>query len=141
MVVSSFEYRLKKFNKLYMSKLKSVIGIILLIGLWSCEETSKLPDPLEAGWNNTAVCEVLVDNDEMRVLKCSFAPGVGHDKHYHPAHYAYAISGSRFRIEDKDGIREVDFPTGSNYYSEGVEWHKALNIGDSNAVVLIIENK
>lgn len=120
-----------------------ILGIILLtvIALGSCTSKSNLPDPLEAGWNNTAVCEVLVDNDKMRVLKCSFAPGVGHDKHYHPAHYAYAISGSRFRIEDTNGVREVDFPTGSNYYSEGVEWHKALNIGDSTAVVLIVENK
>lgn len=119
------------------------MGVLVLVMsvLGGCDSGSKLPDPLEAGWNNTAVCEVLIDNDEMRVLKCSFAPGVGHDKHYHPAHYAYAIAGSRFRIEDKNGVREVDFPTGSNYYSEGVEWHKALNIGDSNAVVLIIENK
>jgi len=120
-----------------------IVGsVVLMMSVFgSCTSENSLPDPLEAGWNNTAVCEVLVDNDKMRVLKCSFAPGVGHDKHYHPAHYAYAISGSRFRIEYKDGVREVDFSTGSNYYSEGVEWHKALNIGDSTAVVLIVENK
>lgn len=100
-----------------------------------------LPDPLAAGWNDKAVCIVLEDNEAVRVLRCTFAPGVGHDKHFHAAHYAYAISGSRFRVEDENGIREVDFSTGSNYYSEGVNWHQVLNIGDSTAVVLIIEPK
>lgn len=100
-----------------------------------------LPDPLQAGWKGEAVCEVLEDNEKLRVLQCTFAPGVGHEKHFHKPHFAYAIAGSRFRLEDENGIREVDFPTGSEYYSEGVEWHTALNIGDSTAVVLIIEPK
>ncbi len=124
-----------------MKSIKTLSIVFILVSFWSCTSDNELPDPLQAGWNNTAVCEVMVDNEEMRVLKCTFAPGVGHDKHYHPAHYAYAISGSRFRIEDESGIREVDFPTGSNYYSEGVKWHKALNIGDSTAVFLIVEPK
>ena len=123
-------------------KLIKMFSIALILGvIISCSSKNELPDPLEAGWNNSSVCEVLVDNEKVRVLQCTFAPGVGHDKHYHPAHYAYAVSGSRFRIEDADGIREVNFPTGSNYYSAGVNWHKALNIGDSTAVVLIMEPK
>lgn len=101
----------------------------------------KLPDPLNAGWNDEAVCILLEENEDIRVLRCTFEPGVGHEKHFHAAHYAYAISGSRFRVEDEKGIREVDFPTGSNYYSDGVNWHQVLNIGDSTAVVLIIEPK
>lgn len=100
-----------------------------------------LPDPLQAGWNDKPVCKVLKENVSIRVLKCTFEPGVGHEKHMHKAHYAYAISGSRFRIEDESGIREVDFNSGSNYYSEGVKWHQVLNIGDSTAVVLIVEPK
>lgn len=100
-----------------------------------------LPDPLAAGWNDAKVCEVLEENENIRVLRCTFEPGIGHEKHFHAAHYAYAISGSRFRVEDEKGIREVDFTTGSNYYSNGVNWHQVLNIGDSTAVVLIIEPK
>ena len=117
-------------------------SVLLVLSInYGCTSESNLPDPLEAGWNNSAVCQVLIDNEKVRMLKCSFAPGIGHDKHYHASHVAYAVSGSRFRIEDENGIREVDFPTGSNYYSEGVKWHQVLNIGDSTAVVLIIENK
>ncbi len=121
-----------------MLKLSLLCSLILC---FSCKPKNDLPDPLLAGWNNQAVCEVLEENDELRILRCTFAPQIGHEKHYHPPHYAYAVQGSRFRIEDSEGVREVDFPTGANYYSEGVEWHQALNIGDSTAVVLIIEPK
>ncbi len=100
-----------------------------------------LPDPLSAGWQGEAVCEVLIDNDKVRTLKCSFPPGVGHERHYHKAHFGYALSGSRFRITDQKGVREVDVPTGTHFYNEGIEWHEVLNIGDSLAVFLIMEPK
>lgn len=101
----------------------------------------RLPDPLEAGWNGERVCEVIEDNDQVRVLRCTFRPGMGHEKHYHKPHFGYAVAGSTFRIEDTIGIREVSFPSGGHFYSEGTPWHEALNIGDSTAVFLIIEPK
>jgi quercetin dioxygenase-like cupin family protein len=100
-----------------------------------------LPDPLKAGWNNQAVCEVVEENSKLRVLKCTFSPGVGHERHYHPAHFGYTIKGSKFRITDTTGTREVDVPTGYEFYNEGIEWHEVLNIGDCTAVFLILEPK
>lgn len=107
----------------------------------SCNSDTKLPDPLEAGWKGSKVCKVLEENDKIRALKCTFPPGVGHEKHFHAAHFAYTLSGSRFRMTDATGIREVNVPKGYNYFKEKVDWHKALNIGDSTAVFLIIEPK
>ncbi len=112
--------------------------VILVIGSYG--QTS-LPDPLAAGWKGEPVCEVLLENDKVRTMKCSFPPGVGHERHYHKAHFGYALSGSRFRITDQKGVREVDVPTGSHFYNEGIEWHEVLNIGDSLAVFLIMEPK
>jgi hypothetical protein len=110
--------------------------------LLSCtQESTTLPDPLEAGWKGEPVCKLLEENDSVRILQCTFPPGVGHEKHYHPPHFAYAIRGSRFRLEDASGVRELEFPSGSNYYSQGIDWHTALNIGKDTAVVLIIEPK
>lgn len=123
------------------SKLSVIIFLVLTLICLNGRAQDPLSDPLNAGWKGEAVCELLEENEKLRVLQCTFAPGIGHEKHFHSAHFAYAISGSRFRLEDKNGVREVDFPTGSNYYSAGVEWHTALNIGDSTAVVLIIEPK
>jgi len=120
----------------------SIVALGLVLVLSSCDRPKKvLPDPLEAGWKGESVCELLEENDSLRVLRCTFPPGVGHEKHFHAAHFAYSVRGSRFRLEDADGIRELDFPTASSYYSEGVEWHTALNIGEDTAIVLIIEPK
>lgn len=107
----------------------------------SCKKENNLPDPLQAGWNGNSVCELLEDNKNIRVLRCTFEPGVGHEKHYHKRHFGYAIVGSKFRITDATGTREVSFPTNGHFYSEGTAWHEVLNIGDSTAIFLIIEPK
>lgn len=119
----------------------ATIFFLLPILLFTCKKDSNLPDPLQAGWDNKAVCELLVDNENIRVLKCTFEPGVGHEKHYHKRHFGYTIAGSKFRIKDASGIREVNSITNSHFYSEGTDWHEVLNIGDSTAVYLIIEPK
>ncbi len=119
----------------------TILLFLLSILLFSCNTGSKLPDPLQAGWNNKAVCELLEDNENIRVLKCTFEPGVGHEKHYHKRHFGYVIAGSKFRIKDASGIREVNPITNSHFYSDGTDWHEVLNIGDSIAVFLIIEPK
>jgi beta-alanine degradation protein BauB len=100
-----------------------------------------LPDPLAAGWKDELVCEVLQENTKIRVLKCTFPPGVGHERHYHDAHFGYTLVGSTFRIIDTTGTREVNVRTGSNFYNDSIPWHEVLNIGTDTAVFLIIEPK
>ena len=118
-----------------------IIAVILFINLTACENKTTLKDPLQAGWNNKSVCEVVEDNPKVRVLKCTFPPGVGHERHFHASHFGYTIKGSKFQIKDTTGIREVNVPTGTEFYNEGIAWHEVLNIGDSTAVFLIIEPK
>ncbi|NRA94122.1 MAG: cupin domain-containing protein [Psychroserpens sp.] len=113
----------------------------LTLLLVCCEENNKLPDPLEAGWNGQKVCEVLEENEHLRTLKCTFPPGVGHERHFHNTHFGYTIKGGTFRITDTTGTREVNIPTGYSFYNEQVEWHEVLNIGDSTAIFLIVEPK
>ena len=115
--------------------------VFALLFLYSCKENQSLPDPLKAGWDNQPVCEVLEDNPKMRVLRCTFPPGVGHERHFHAPHFGYTLSGSRFRMTDTTGTREVDVPTGYSFSNEGIAWHEVLNIGDSTGVFLIIEPK
>jgi quercetin dioxygenase-like cupin family protein len=120
---------------------KISIIVLLTVLLFTCKEENSLPDPLQAGWNNKAVCKLVEENESIRVLKCTFKPGVGHEKHYHKPHFGYTLAGSTFQIADASGTREVSPATGSNFYSEGTKWHEVLNIGDSTAVFLIIEPK
>lgn len=121
--------------------MKSNYTWIIILLLLGCKAGNKLPDPLEAGWNNQAVCEVMREDPKLRVLKCTFQPGVGHEKHYHNAHFGYTLSGGTFRIKDTSGTREIKVATGTNFYNKGISWHEVLNIGDSTAVFLIIEPK
>ncbi|WP_299119639.1 cupin domain-containing protein [uncultured Winogradskyella sp.] len=115
------------------------LGLVVLIS--GCKTKNSLPDPLEAGWKGNTVCEVLQDNKELRILKCTFAPGVGHEKHYHNPHFGYTLAGGKFRITDTTGIREIDVPTGYSFSNEKVTSHEVLNIGKTTAVFLIMEYK
>jgi quercetin dioxygenase-like cupin family protein len=122
-------------------KLMNAIAIVCLLLTMSCKKAQTLPDPLKAGWKGHKVCKIIEDNDVIRVLKCTFPPGVGHEKHRHKPHFGYTLSGSKFRMEDKNGIKEVDVPTGYSFYKDSITVHEAINIGDSTAVFLIIEPK
>jgi len=101
----------------------------------------ELPDALEARWKGVPVCEQLHEDSDQRVLRCTFAPSVGHERHFHTRHFGYAIAGGRMRITDSGGTREVELATGSSFASDGVAWHEVVNIGDSTVVYLIIESK
>ena len=118
------------------------VGIVAsLTVLVACTVQTTLPDPLAAGWNGEAVCEKLHEDSDQRILRCTFPPGVGHERHFHDQHFGYTIAGGRMKITDSSGTREVDLATGISFTSDGVVWHEVLNIGDSTTVFLIAEPK
>lgn len=121
--------------------MKKILIVFTLSLFISCKTSNPLPDPLQAGWNGNSVCELLEENKSLRVLKCTFEPGIGHERHYHNPHFGYTLAGSKFRITDTMGTREVQVISGSDFYSKGTEWHQVLNVGDSTAVFLIMEPK
>jgi len=124
-------------------KSKNTYILALLVSLYvsSCKSKNELPDPLEAGWKGESVCEVIENNDKIRILKCSFEPGVGHEEHYHNPHVGYTLSGGKFRITDNTGTREVNVPTGYVFSKNTITSHTVLNIGDNTSTYLIIEYK
>lgn len=99
------------------------------------------PDPLEAGWKGEKVCELLQETETLRALRCTFPPGVGHERHMHAPHFGYVIEGGKMRITDKSGTRVQETKAGSSWTSEGIEWHEALNVGDTTTVYIIVEPK
>lgn len=106
-----------------------------------CKNKTNLKDPLQAGWKGKKVCTVLEENEKLRTLKCVFPPNVGHEKHFHASHFGYTLKGSKFRITDKTGTREVNVPDNYSFYNEKIEWHEVQNIGNATAIFLIIEPK
>ncbi len=113
----------------------------MAVGCASPETQQDLPDPLEAGWKGESVCEIVEESDKVRVLKCTFPPNVGHEKHYHDPHIGYTLEGGKFKISDIDGIREVNVPTGYTFRNDGRTEHEVLNVGETTAIFLIIEPK
>jgi beta-alanine degradation protein BauB len=114
-----------------------LLPLLLLTGA----APAPLPNPLEAGWQGRKVCELQHENAQVRALRCTFPPGIGHERHFHAAHWGYVLAGSRMRITTAAGTIERDLAAGSNWWSDGVAWHEAVNIGDTTAVYLIVEPK
>ncbi len=120
-----------------------LVAVLLFLAVVAagCNKADRLPDPFEAGWQGKPVCELVHEDHRLRVLQCTFEPGVGHERHFHDPHFGYAIAGGLMRITDENGVRELDVPTASSFSSEGVAWHEVLNVGDTTAIFLIIELK
>lgn len=116
-----------------------VITFFVLCGF---VQANDLPDPLAAGWKGKKVCEKLHEDENQRVLRCTFPPGIGHEKHYHAANFGYTVSGGKVKITDASGVREVTINTGDSHISsKGTPWHEIVNVGDTTIVYLVFEVK
>ena len=122
------------------------IGLMLALALGACASASAqvapLPTALCAGWQGERVCEQLHEDGEIRVLRCTFPPGVGHERHYHPPHFGYVLSGeSVMRITTEEGVREAPVRAGGSFSNDEEVRHAALNIGEQTTTYLIVEKK
>lgn len=104
-------------------------------------EEQPLPSAFEAGWKGEKVCEPLFENAEMRAARCTFPPGVGHERHYHPRHWGYIVGDATMRITTAEGTVERQLKAGSNWWSDGIAWHEAVNVGETTGVYVIVEPK
>ena len=128
---------LSKLGALISPRWLSCIFLLVIIPVLAEE----LPDPVTAGWQGELVCEVLREDAELRIFRCIFPPGVGHERHFHPRHFGYALSGGTMRVTSEGGTREVTLETGSYFFSEGISWHEVVNVGDTTVSYLMIEPK
>lgn len=121
--------------------IKQVFLLTSLALILSCKSTPDLPDAHQAGWKGQIVNEIIFEDANVRVLKCTFPPNVGHEKHYHVPHFGYTVAGSKFQITDENGTRVLDVKTGSMFSKSEISVHEILNVGDSTGVFLIYEYK
>lgn len=98
-----------------------------------------LPHAFEAGWQGSDTCSVLLENASVRVARCVFPPGIGHEKHYHNPHFGYVLEGGTLRIADGSGEREITTLTGSHWSTTEATVHEAVNIGATTTSYLIVE--
>lgn len=98
-----------------------------------------LPHAFAAGWQGSDTCSVLFESATVRVARCVFPPGIGHERHYHNPHFGYVLEGGTLRIVDSDGEREITTVAGSQWSTAEVTVHEAVNIGETTTSYLIVE--
>jgi quercetin dioxygenase-like cupin family protein len=114
---------------------------ILLMYLHSVDAREKpdLPHAVDAGWKGQKTCEPMFEDESVRVARCVFPAGVGHEKHYHNPHFGYVLEGGTLRIVDDNGERVVTTEAGGSWSTTTLTVHEALNIGDTTTSYLIVE--
>lgn len=124
--------------------LRAGVALLLVSACASASaQVAPLPMALCAGWEGERTCELLNEDAQVRILRCTFPPGVGHQLHYHPPHFGYVLSGdSVMRISTPDGA-VVDRPVraGSSFSNNSEVVHEPVNVGDETTTYLIVEKK
>ena len=94
-------------HKTRAPRVKVLTTACLMTFLSSGAAAADLPDALTAGWKGEKTCEKLLEDEKVRVARCTFPPGVGHERHFHPPHYLYVLGAGRVRVTDAKGTREA----------------------------------
>lgn len=86
-------------------------------------------------------CKVLLENDQVRVVRVVLKPGEKLEMHSHPANIVYAFSSGKAKYTSPDGkTQERETKAGQAVWSDAVT-HSAENVGAAETRVLVIELK
>lgn len=116
-------------------------ALLCASGLAPADETSDLPHAFAAGWQGQKTCELLYEDAAVRVGRCAFPPGVGHEKHFHNPHFGYVLEGGTMRLVDREGERTATTEAGGTWSTSEVTVHEGLNVGATTTRYLIVEPK
>jgi hypothetical protein len=84
--------------------------------------------------------KVVFENERVRVLEYTDAPGDGTTDHRHPDSVMVTLSSFRRRLLHGDQQREVEIPAGTASWLPAQE-HRGVNIGDTETHTLFVELK
>jgi hypothetical protein len=94
-------------------------------------------DPVET---NPEHYKVVFENDRVRVLEYTDAPGDRTTPHEHPDSVMHTLSAFRRRLHSGDASRDVELPAGMTGWLPAQQ-HFGENIGDTATHVLFVELK
>jgi quercetin dioxygenase-like cupin family protein len=84
---------------------------------------------------------VLIDNDEVRVLEYHLKPGEKEPMHSHPRGFVYALADAKLKISFPDGHSEESVMKAGEAHWRGAVTHAAENIGSTEAHAIALELK
>jgi beta-alanine degradation protein BauB len=100
-----------------------------------------VPSALAVEWEGKKPCDLLYEDDYLRVARCTFGKGATHTCHTHPSYLLYTISGGDGSVQDEKGTRKVEAKTGAFTNVPPVPWHVFSNASESTIQYLVIEKK
>ena len=88
------------------------------------------------------VYQVVLENDDVKVLNVTFAPGQGDNVHEHGVITYYGIKGGKLQNTLADGtVKEMEVPDGFVGHGNNIVKHQMENVGDDTVKVIIVEHK
>ena len=88
------------------------------------------------------VYEVLLDNEIVKVMKVSFAPGQSDNMHDHYPFTFHLLDGGKAQVTMPDGtINERQIPGGFTGHNDQGVRHQVKNIGTKEINIILIEHK
>ena len=127
--------------KVLIPALALVTGLMLQVHTVVADNPPDLPHAFDAGWQGQETCELLFEDDSVRVGRCVFPAGIGHEKHYHNPHFGYVLESGTMKIVDSKGEREVRTEAGTNWSTTQRTVHEAVNTGETTTGYLVVEPK
>ena len=83
-----------------------LLFVLIPMGSVNARNHNGLPHAFDIGWKGLKVCEILHEDAGVRIARCTFPPGVGHERHYHLPHFGYTLSSGTMQIKDAEGGRD-----------------------------------
>jgi len=91
---------------------------------------------------NPEMNNILVDTTLLRTTIAIIEPGKKSDVHTHPAHFFYALTDGKLKVNYTDGTsEEFDLKAGDYGYSNPEKPHQTENIGPKPIKFLLVELK
>ena len=88
------------------------------------------------------VYQGVLENDDVKVLNVTFAPGQGDNVHEHGVITYYGIKGGKLQNTLADGtVKEMEVPDGFVGHGNNIVKHQMENVGDDTVKVIIVEHK
>jgi len=122
----------------YINAFKQVLAVIVIL---TCspllaQETS-MPTAYVA---SSDIYQVLLENDEVLVLKMVLQPGQGDNWHKHNAETVYFEKGGKATIKTSDKDMTLEIPDGYVMWHDQWE-HQVKNVGNTTITAIIVERK
>lgn len=116
-----------------------VSGIAMINSLSVLAADPVLPD-YEVSPN---IYKVIAENDDMRLIEATWAPGMKDEMHSHPGAFAvYVVNDCQRKLTKPDGtVNEKKLKAGKGAIKKPVKAHVFENIGDKECRLVLVELK